>query len=93
MSSQQPPVLEAQLLLSGLVIGESPRWHEDRLWFANWGAGEIVAVDLEGNAEVVGQGPPGLGWSIDWLPDGRLLVTGQGSCASSPTARWSPTPT
>ena len=21
-------------------------------------------------------GPPGLGWSIDWLPDGRLLVTG-----------------
>ena len=78
MSSQQPPVVEAQLLLSDLVIGESPRWHENRLWFANWGAGEIVAVDLEGDAEVVAKGPPGLGWSIDWLPDGRLLVTGQG---------------
>lgn len=78
MSSQQPPVVEAQLLLNDLVIGESPRWHDNRLWFANWGAGEIVAVDLAGNAEIVGEGPPGLGWSIDWLPDGRVLVTGQG---------------
>jgi sugar lactone lactonase YvrE len=60
------------------VIGESPRWHEGRLWFANWGAGEIVAVDLDGAAEVVAEGPPGLGWSIDWLPDGRMLVTGEG---------------
>jgi len=76
MSSREPTVLEAQPLLTGLVIGESPRWHEGRLWFSHWGMGEIVAVDLEGNSEVVGQGPPGLGWSIDWLPDGRLLVTG-----------------
>jgi sugar lactone lactonase YvrE len=84
MSSQQPPVVEAQLLLSDLVIGESPRWHENRLWFANWGTGEIVAVDLEGRTEVVGQGPPGLGWSIDWLPDGRLLVTGEGLMRREP---------
>src|SRR5918992_1529766 len=74
MSSRQP-----QVLLTGLVIGESPRWHDDRLWFAHWGTGEILAVDLEGNAEVVvTTAPPGLGWSIDWLPDGRLLVTGEG---------------
>ena len=77
MSSQESVVLDASPLLSGLVIGESPRWHEGRLWFAHWGTGEIVAVDLEGRSEVVGQGPPGLGWSIDWLPDGRLLVTGE----------------
>jgi sugar lactone lactonase YvrE len=69
---------EAELLLSDLVIGESARWHDDRLWFANWGAGEIVAVDIDGNAEVAAPGPPGLGWSIDWLPDGTLLVTGEG---------------
>jgi sugar lactone lactonase YvrE len=70
-------VPEPQILLSGLAIGESPRWHEGRLWFSNWGTQEIVAVDLEGNSEVVGQGPPGLGWATDWLADGRLLVTGQ----------------
>ena len=67
---------EPRVLLSGLAYVESPRWHEGRLWFAHWGTGEIVAVDLDGNSEVVGPGPPGLGWSIDWLPDGRLLVTG-----------------
>ncbi|MBO3750354.1 SMP-30/gluconolactonase/LRE family protein [Streptosporangiaceae bacterium NEAU-GS5] len=64
-------------LMTGLVIGESGRWHDGRLWFAHWGTGEIVAVDPGGAAEVVGQGRPGLGWSIDWLPDGRQLVTGQ----------------
>jgi sugar lactone lactonase YvrE len=65
-----------RVLLSGLAYVESPRWHEGRLWFAHWGTGEIVAVDLDGNSEVHGHGPPRLGWSIDWLPDGRLLVTG-----------------
>ena len=73
------------MLLDGLAYVESPRWHEDRLWFAHWGTEEIVAVDLDGNSEVVGHGAPALGWSIDWLPDGRLLVTGRG--AHPPRAR------
>src|SRR5215208_1186731 len=84
MSSQESAVPGAQTLLSGLAIGESPRWHEGRLWLAHWGTGEIVAVDLGGRSEVVGQGPPGLGWSIDWLPDGRLLVTGEGLVRGEP---------
>ncbi len=71
-SSERAP----RVLLSGLAYVESPRWHDDRLWFAHWGTGEIVAVDLDGHSEVVAQGPAGLGWSIDWLPDGGLLVTG-----------------
>ena len=70
--------LEATPLLTGLVIGESPRWHEGRLWFANWGTDEVVAVDAAGRAEVAPRGPGGLGWSIDWLPDGSLLTTGPG---------------
>jgi sugar lactone lactonase YvrE len=68
---------QPKVLLDGLAYVESSRWHEGRLWFAHWGTGEIVAVDLDGNSEVTGNGPAGLGWSIDWLPDDRLLVTGK----------------
>ena len=68
---------EPSVLLDGLAYVESPRWHEGRLWFAHWGTGEIVAADLDGNSEVTGHGPSGLGWTIDWLPNGRLLVTGK----------------
>ena len=69
---------EPRLILDGLAYVESPRWHDGRLWFAHWGTDEIVAVDIEGSSEVVAHGPGGLGWSFDWLPDGRLLVTGTG---------------
>ena len=44
------PVSETRVLLDGFGMGESPRWHEGRLWFSNWGTNEIVAVDIEGNA-------------------------------------------
>lgn len=78
---------EVHTLLTGLAFGESPRWHQDRLWFADWGTQEVIAVELDGKSEVIvrvptarpetrlnfggaGQGP----FSIDWLPDGRLLI-------------------
>ncbi|MGH2358521.1 MAG: SMP-30/gluconolactonase/LRE family protein [Candidatus Limnocylindria bacterium] len=68
--------MSARVLLDGLAYVESPRWHDGRLWFAHWGTDEIIAVDLDGTSQVVARGPGGLGWSIDWLPDGRLLTTG-----------------
>jgi sugar lactone lactonase YvrE len=77
MSSTESTQLEPRALLDGLAYVESPRWHDGRLWFAHWGAGEIIAVDIDGSSQVVGEGPPGFGWSIAWLPDGRLLVTGE----------------
>jgi len=63
-----------QILMTGLGYGESPRWHEGRLWLANWGTQEIVAVDLTGASEVVARVPTTIPYSIDWLPEGRLLV-------------------
>jgi sugar lactone lactonase YvrE len=62
-----------QTLMTGIALGESPRWHDGRLWFSDWGAQEIVAVDLDGDSEVMLRGPA-LPFCIDWLPDGRLLV-------------------
>lgn len=63
-------------LLGGFAMVESARWHEGRLWFAHWGVGEVVAVDMDGTAEVMAEGPPQMGWAIDWLSDGRLVTTG-----------------
>jgi sugar lactone lactonase YvrE len=57
-------------------MGESPRWHDGRLWFSDWGADEIVRVGADGRREVVGPGGGGAGWAVNWLPDGRMLVTG-----------------
>ncbi|HEV8250482.1 MAG TPA: SMP-30/gluconolactonase/LRE family protein [Gaiellaceae bacterium] len=76
MSGSASQVIEPRVLLEGLAIGESPRWHDGRLWFSNWGTGEIIAVDLDGNSEVAGRGAEGLGWATNWLPDGRMLITG-----------------
>ena len=64
---------ELQALMTGLALGESPRWHDDRLWFSDWGAQEVVAVDLEGKSEVIVR-VPSFPFCIDWLPDGRLLI-------------------
>ena len=64
----------AHTLLTGLSMGESPRWHQGRLWFSDWGAQEIIAVDPSGRSEVVLKAPLGLPFCIDWLPGGPLLV-------------------
>jgi sugar lactone lactonase YvrE len=61
-------------LLTGLGIGESPRWHAGRLWFCNWGAAEIIAVDPDGHSEVIMADPDVSPHSIEWLPDGRMLI-------------------
>jgi sugar lactone lactonase YvrE len=66
-------MLGTQTLMTGIVFGEQPRWHEDRLWFSDWGKPEVVAVDLDGNAEVV-LDAPSFPCCVDWLPDGRLLL-------------------
>ncbi len=62
------------VLLTGLAMGESPRWHDGRLWLSDWGAQEIVAVDPSGRSEVILRVPFLLPFCIDWLRDGRLLV-------------------
>jgi sugar lactone lactonase YvrE len=73
MSSTKASVAEVQILMSGIVFGEQPRWHEDRLWFSDWGPPEVIAVDLEGKSEVILRAPS-FPCCVDWLRDGRMLV-------------------
>ena len=64
---------EMQTLLTGLMFPEQPRWHEDRLWFSDWGTREVIAVGMDGKSEVVLVGPS-FPLCVDWLEDGRLLL-------------------
>lgn len=66
---------ELHTLLTGLVMGEVPRWYDGRLWFSDMGAGEVLTADLMGNREVVARVRT-LG--IGFLPDGRLLIVSGG---------------
>ncbi|MFY9574046.1 MAG: SMP-30/gluconolactonase/LRE family protein, partial [Blastocatellia bacterium] len=40
---------------------------------SDWGTQDVIAVDLDGNSEVILQGPS-FPLCVDWLPDGRLLL-------------------
>lgn len=63
-----------RVVLDGLIIGESPRWHDDRLWFCNWEAHEVIALAPDGSSEVVIRDETVSPHSIGWLPDGQLLI-------------------
>ena len=64
---------EMRTLLTGRGLVESPRWHDDRLYFSDWYAGEVVAVDLAGQSEVIAR-VDSLPLCTAWLPDGRLVI-------------------
>jgi sugar lactone lactonase YvrE len=62
-----------EVLLEGVVFGESPRWHDGRLWFSDCGANQVIALGLDGSHEVRVT-DPSFPMCIDFPPDGRLLV-------------------
>src|SRR2546423_14907181 len=64
----------AEVFATGLQMGESPRWHDGRFWVCDWRAGEVLVFDADGNRDVAAR-VEGMPFSIDWLPDGRLVVT------------------
>ena len=62
-----------EVLMEGVVFGESPRWHDGRVWFSDWGANQVIALGVDGRHEVVVT-VRSFPMCIDFLPDGRLLV-------------------
>src|SRR3954453_5074304 len=61
-----------EVLMEGVVFGESPRWHDGRLWFSDWGANQVIALDTDGSHEVVAT-VASFPMCIDFLAGGRLL--------------------
>ena len=74
VTKQRENVVSApEVLMEGVVFGESPRWHDGQLWFSDWGANQVIALDADGSHKVVVT-VPSFPMCIDFLPDGRLLV-------------------
>jgi len=71
---------DVQTLLTGRGLVESPRWHGDQLYFSDWSAGEVVALDLGGRSEVIAR-VASLPLCTAFLPDGRMVIV------SSPDGR------
>ena len=66
---------DPNVLMEGVVFGESPRWHDGRLWFSDWGAQQLVAVDESGSSEVVVKVDfPSFPMCFDFTPRGELIV-------------------
>jgi sugar lactone lactonase YvrE len=64
---------ERRVLVTGRGLVEAPRWHDGRLYFSDWTAGEVVAVDSAGHGEVVAR-VKSFPLCSALLPDGRLLI-------------------
>jgi len=45
-------LLDMNILMTGIVFGESPRWHDGRLWFSDWGAGRVLSLDADGTPTI-----------------------------------------
>lgn len=73
-----PVLTPSEVLVTGLRLTESLRWHDDDLYYADVHAGTVFRLGLEGGPELVldlGEAPGGIGW----LPDGSMLVIAQES--------------
>jgi sugar lactone lactonase YvrE len=57
-----------ETLIAGLGLLESPRWHDGRLWVADWTAGLIRTIDPAGRVRIVLE-HRSLPMCFDFLPD------------------------
>src|SRR5437588_11679438 len=70
MSTEAPT---EKLVVDGLAFPESPRWHDDRLWFSDVYDFKLKTVDASGESRVVAS-VPGRPSGLGALPDGRMLM-------------------
>ena len=71
--------------MEGVVFGESPRWHDGRLWFSDWGANQVLALGTDGSPR--GGGDRHIVPDVHRLPPGRATA-GPGLRAAAVAALW-----
>ena len=72
---------EFRTVLADLVLVESPRWHDDRLVFSDWGTGEIVALEADGTRRTLGRVEGGMPFCLDRL-------AGRPAAGGDPARGW-----
>ena len=72
-----------QTFATEIRMGESPRWHDGRFWMCDWMAGEVLVFDADATRSVVAR-IEGFPFSVDWLPDGRLVATTPSGLVAGP---------
>jgi sugar lactone lactonase YvrE len=60
----------SKLLVENLVFPECPRWRNDRLWFSNIFADQVISIDVNGKIDTI-LNIPAIG--IGWLPDDSFI--------------------
>jgi sugar lactone lactonase YvrE len=66
--------LTSTTLLDKLVFPECPRWKNNRLWFSNIFAEQVISIDVQGKIDKI-LNIPSIG--IAWLPDNSLVFIEQ----------------
>jgi sugar lactone lactonase YvrE len=68
------PDREITTVLTELSYLECPRWHESRIWVADFYTGQVLSAREDGSDRRVEAEVPEQPSGLAWLPDGRLLV-------------------
>ncbi|HUZ42497.1 MAG TPA: SMP-30/gluconolactonase/LRE family protein [Acidimicrobiales bacterium] len=63
----------ATVVRGGLGFGESPRWHEGRLWYSDFYRRGVYSMAADGSDEILHHEVPTQPSGLGWLPDGDLL--------------------
>src|SRR5262245_61834420 len=72
-ASMDLPLAPVTQLMDGILLGECPRWHDGKLWFADWVGQKLYTLDGAGRSRVEAE-IASLPFSLDWLADGRMLL-------------------
>ena len=65
--------MKLEPFIDGLSFGEGPRWHDGRLWYADFYVHQVRAADESGKAETIVE-VPGRPSGLGWRPDGTMLI-------------------